>query len=140
MNYLGLVAPVVAGFFALLGAWLGTRASRANEHEKWLRQARTEAFAKFLRTLHTCEDVVYADKRKDHGDICFEVWVGRQLQPAYNEGRVVRLFLPPEKRELVFKYLSMIEGGHFEAKFMPQRHEGVEKLQNLLEEHLARRS
>lgn len=48
-----LVVPgVVAGLFALVGAFVGAALTRRTEYEKWLRQARTEAFATFLRELH----------------------------------------------------------------------------------------
>lgn len=47
-----LVPGVIAGLFALLGAFVGAALTRRTEYEKWLRQARTEAFATFLRELH----------------------------------------------------------------------------------------
>lgn len=48
-----LVVPgVVAGLFALVGAFIGAALTRRTEYEKWLRQERTEAFATFLRELH----------------------------------------------------------------------------------------
>lgn len=43
---------IVTSLFALLGAYLGAALTRRTEYEKWLRQARTEAFASFLRELH----------------------------------------------------------------------------------------
>ena len=46
------IPSVVAGLFALLGAFIGAALTRRTEYEKWLRQARTEAFATFLRKLH----------------------------------------------------------------------------------------
>lgn len=36
----------------MLGAFTGAALTRRTEFEKWLRQARTEAFAAFLRELH----------------------------------------------------------------------------------------
>lgn len=47
-----IIAGMVAGLFALLGAFFGAALTRRTEYEKWLRQARTESFATFLRELH----------------------------------------------------------------------------------------
>ena len=46
------IPGVVAGVFALLGAFAGAALTRGTEYEKWLRQVRTEAFATLLRELH----------------------------------------------------------------------------------------
>lgn len=56
-----ILAPaLVAGFFALLGAYLGAALTRRTEYEKWLRQERTEAFAVLLREIHDTR--LYAGK------------------------------------------------------------------------------
>lgn len=47
-----IIPGVVAGLFALLGAFFGAALTRRTEYEKWLRQARTESFATFLHELH----------------------------------------------------------------------------------------
>lgn len=47
-----VIPGVVAGLFALVGAFIGAALTRRTEYEKWLRQERTEAFATFLRELH----------------------------------------------------------------------------------------
>lgn len=48
-----LVAPgLIAGLFALLGAFAGAALTRRTEYEKWLHQERTLAFATLLRELH----------------------------------------------------------------------------------------
>lgn len=60
-----LVPAAVSGLFALLGAFAGAVLTRRTEFEKWLRQARTEAFATFLRELHDtrlCATTAYYDE------------------------------------------------------------------------------
>ena len=47
-----LATALIAGLFALLGAYLGAALTRRTEYEKWLRQERTEAFAVLLREVH----------------------------------------------------------------------------------------
>lgn len=42
----------LVALFALLGGFVGAALTRRTEYEKWLRQARTEAFASFLSELH----------------------------------------------------------------------------------------
>jgi len=61
-----LVVPgLVAGLFALLGAFAGSALSRRSEYEKWLRQERTQAFSTFVKELHEtrmCATVEYYDR------------------------------------------------------------------------------
>ncbi|WP_164963362.1 hypothetical protein [Rubrivivax sp. JA1026] len=47
-----VVIPAISGLLAMLGAFIGAALTRRTEFEKWLRQARTEAFATFLHELH----------------------------------------------------------------------------------------
>jgi hypothetical protein len=136
MTYLSLIAPFIAGAFALAGAWIGLRAARNNEHEKWLRQARTEVFAKFLRVLHECENRLYTEKwavKERSERINF---IQKNLQPAYNEARVVRLFLSVDDRNKLFDYLREVEGGHYPGEDIILRHHGIDHIQSLLEAHL----
>lgn len=137
MIYLAFVTPLVAGVFALSGAWVGALLSRRNEYDKWLRQARTEAFVNFLRNLNDCEDQIYANKLSKDDAIELVVWVQSQLQPAFNEARIVRLFLSSNERERLHEYLMMILNGHSTpAGSNMQRAKGVEAIQQLLESNL----
>lgn len=47
-DWLRLIAPVVAGLFALGGSWLGTRFGKATEHQQWLRNQKQEAYVAFI--------------------------------------------------------------------------------------------
>lgn len=47
-----VVSGLVAGLFALLGAFAGSALSRRSEYEKWLRQERTQAFGVLVKELH----------------------------------------------------------------------------------------
>lgn len=43
-----LLVPTVAGVFALVGSWLGSRLGRKSEYEKWLREQKQQAYSEFL--------------------------------------------------------------------------------------------
>src|SRR3954468_2593230 len=127
--------PILAGLFALLGGWIGARLTRATEQERWLREARAEAFAKLWSVLNECEDKIYDGKRDLADGESPELWIGQQMWPAYNQGRIVRLFLAPTRRKQLFDALMKIEGGHYpSAKSSLERHRGVELIQDLLEQ------
>ena len=47
-----VVPSLVAGLFALLGAFAGSALSRRSEYEKWLRQERTKTFEVLIQELY----------------------------------------------------------------------------------------
>lgn len=46
------VVPVAAGFFALLGSWIGSRLGKVTEHQQWLRNHKIESYTNLLRQAH----------------------------------------------------------------------------------------
>jgi hypothetical protein len=46
-----IAVPVVAGLFALAGAWFGGRLGKYNEHSQWRRNERVEAYTDFLSAI-----------------------------------------------------------------------------------------
>ena len=95
-----ILVAVVAGLFALLGAFAGAWLTRRTEYDKWLRQNRSEVYTKFLDLL--------AKAHKEATDIMFDQSLEELLQnikvtdaymPAMDYVRVVRLYLPPETRQ-----------------------------------------
>lgn len=47
-----VIVALLSGAFALVGGYVGARLTRRIDHEKWLRQQRSIAFAEFFRQLH----------------------------------------------------------------------------------------
>ena len=142
MSWTTFLVPFIAGVFALAGAWFGSRSSRINEHEKWLRQARTEAFVRFLRILNECEDRIYAREGCPHGDNDqVGMWLHDQLLPAFNEARVVRLFLEPSQRDALREDLLKLVDAFWPPpsgvlKGGVSRQLVLNDIQKVLEEHL----
>jgi hypothetical protein len=113
--WLPLLTPLIAGAFALGGAWFGASLSRRSEYHKWLRQARTEAFERFLRILNECEDRYYASNREIRGmpDLGERVSrVSALFQPTYNEARVTQLYLVNKDRHRLLISLQHLVDGH----------------------------
>jgi hypothetical protein len=52
MENSSFIQPVITWVVALIGAFVGSLLTRRTDHEKWLRQERTNAFGNFLRELH----------------------------------------------------------------------------------------
>lgn len=95
-----IIVAVTAGLFSLLGAFAGAALARRTEYEKWLRENRSEVFAKFLDLL--------SDSQKNATDAMFDktlerlqqdIKVTEAYQPPLDYARVVCLYLPKEKRQ-----------------------------------------
>lgn len=97
---LPIIVAVVSGSFALLGGLIGAWLARRTEYEKWLRQNKSETFARFLEMISKAQ--------KDAIDVFRDGLLDRQQQdirvteaylPALEYGRVVRLYLQKCKRD-----------------------------------------
>ena len=95
-----IIVAVTAGLFSLLGAFAGAALARRTEYEKWLRQNRSEVFAKFLDLL--------SDSQKNATDAMFDgtlmplqqdISVTEAYRPLLDYARVVCLYLPKDKRQ-----------------------------------------
>lgn len=95
-----IIVAVTAGLFSLLGAFAGAALARRTEYEKWLRENRSEVFAKFLGLLSLA--------RKNATDAMFDntleqleqdIQVTEAYQPALEYAGVVCLYLPKDKRK-----------------------------------------
>jgi hypothetical protein len=95
-----LLVAFVAGLFALLGAFSGAWLTRRTEHQKWLRQNRAEVYTKFLDLLskaHVAASDIMFDRSIE--ELQQNVKVTEAYMPAMDCARVVRLYLPPERRQ-----------------------------------------
>lgn len=101
-----LIVAVVAGLFALLGSFAGAFLGRRTEYEKWLRQNRSEVFAKFFN--------IQAEAREKATNALFDtseeqlkrdIRVTEAYLPMSDYARVVRIYLPERLRE---EFMSLV--------------------------------
>lgn len=127
---LQIVLPVVSGFFALLGSFVGAWLARRTEYEKWLLQNKSETFGRFLDLITTAQknaidafhDSGLSDQQQD-GRVT-EIYL-----PALQYGRVVRLYLQESNREQFSQLAKAVFDIHSD------RHRGNSRL-NAMEEKL----
>lgn len=93
------IVAVTAGLFSLLGAFVGAALARRIEHEKWLRENRSEVFARFLDLLsearNNATDAMY---EKALEQLQQDMKVTEAYRPSFDYARVVCLYLPKGKR------------------------------------------
>ena len=95
-----ILVPTIAGLFALLGAFWGSRLARKGEHEKWQRENRSETFAKFLEMLtqarSTVTDLLYDNSLEE---LPKNITITETYLPVEEYARIVCLYLPSENRK-----------------------------------------
>jgi hypothetical protein len=142
MNYVVVIlVPIVAGLFALLGSFAGSRLARSAEHEKWLRENRSVTFAKFLELLATA--------RKAASDVLFDrsleemarnIRVTENYLPVEEYVRVVALYLPSEKRahlrKLVREFIALHSQPNLGESRLQTMEQRLEEIQQLFEGQL----
>lgn len=98
--WIPIVTAIVAGFFALIGAMLGSRMERKTKHQAWLMEKRAEHFAEFFRIFHKCEEeaVMYIRQGPESG-IARDQRILDLFYPAIDHTEIIRLFLKEEYRE-----------------------------------------
>lgn len=110
---LPIIIAVVSGLFALLGAYAGAFLSRRGEYEKWLRESRSETYAKFLELISKG----YTDALSALHDTKLEqlernIKAYEAYVPAMDYARVLRLYLPKNRREEFSKLAKNIWSLH----------------------------
>lgn len=142
INYVvAILVPVVAGLFALLGAFAGSRLARGVEYEKWLRENRSIAFAKFLEQL--------AAARKSATEALFDgslEEVSRDIKvtgayfPVEEYSRVIALYLPSDKRQqfrtLTREFIALHSQPSLGNSRIATMEARLEEIQKLFEEQL----
>ena len=135
------VTPAVAGLFALLGAMIGAALSRRTEYEKWLRQARTEAFAVLVREVHVTREyatIAYYDEGESEPDKSMKITQSFVVLERHIS--LARLFMSSAGRleltALVKKLWLSCDTKGGPANGGVQIKENMEKIQSLLEEEL----
>ncbi len=142
MNYVVVIlVPIVAGLFALLGAFAGSRLARSAEYEKWLRENRSTTFAKFLERL--------ASARKEASGALFDksieelprnIKVTEAYLPVEEYARVVSLYLPNDKRQqfrgLTREFIALHSQPDLGDSRLLTMEKRLEEIQSLFEEQL----
>lgn len=97
---MSILVATVSGLFALLGGFFGAWLTRRTEYEKWLRQSKSETFARFLELISKAQmDAIDAFHDSSLNDQQQDLRVTETYLPAFEYGRVVRLYLPKCKRD-----------------------------------------
>lgn len=92
-----MAIAIVAGIFSLLGAFLGALLSRKSDRGRWLRERRSLAAERFLSALSDSGMIHYQQKFASRTEEALAV--ATRFLPAEDLGRIVRLYLPEDKRE-----------------------------------------
>lgn len=131
----------VSGLFALLGAFIGAWLTRTTDHKKWLRERRAEAYTKFLDLLsqaHVAATEIMYDKSIE--ELQQNIKVTEAYMPAMDCARIVRLYLPPERRQefsdLAHGYFVMHSQRSLGDSRLTRMGEQLKQIQQLFEETL----
>ena len=136
-----VIVAVTAGLFSLLGAFAGAALARRTEYEKWLRENRSEVFAKFHQLL--------SEAQKNATDAMFDaslsaieqdIKVTDAYRPALDYGRVVCLYLPKDKRaefrQLVQEFYALHATRSLGDSRLLKMPDKLDAIQNIFESQL----
>lgn len=141
MHEVAIVTAFVAGLFALLGSFFGAALTRRTEYEKWLRQARTEAFATLVRELHEARSqasTAYYDEGEEEPDRGIKITA--IFAALEKHVALARLFMSSAGREDLSSLVSKLWQGYSStggsANYALQNKEAMQRFQTLLEAEL----
>ena len=141
MSEVAIVTALVAGLFALLGSFFGAALTRRTEYEKWLRQARTEAFATLVFELHetrTQASVAFYDESEEEPDRSIKITAF--FAALEKHVALARLFMSSSGREKLSTLISKLWLGYSSAggpaNHALQNKESMLQFQQLLEMEL----
>jgi 16S rRNA C967 or C1407 C5-methylase (RsmB/RsmF family) len=129
---------LIAGSFSLLGGIIGGWVARHTEKEKWLRQNRSEVFAKFLDLLaHARSEATSALHDTNTEPLQRDIRVTEAYTVPEEYARVVRFYLPQKHREEFMRLVREIRGLHSSVSLGDSRLNTLEKklvrIQDILE-------
>lgn len=134
-----MAIAIVAGIFSLLGAFLGALLSRKSDRGRWLRERRSVAAERFLCALSDCGLIHYQEKFASRTEEALAV--ATRFLPAEDHGRIVRLYLPANRREEFSALTSRIITTHISLGANPSLigdlSREMDRLQEMLESSLS---
>ena len=133
-------AQIITGILAFLGAFVGAILNRLTQHQTWLREKRSEAFAEFLRNLDNARakatDVLIEFMDKDE-PASMGVRLYGIYEPVLIQSKIVRLYLPENERENFSKLVEEIYALHSSPSLGDTRlfmlDENIDKIQKIFE-------
>lgn len=139
---LKLGLALIAGSFSLLGGIVGGWVARHTEKEKWLRQNRSEVFAKFLDILAQARsEATTALHNTDIEPLQRDIRVTDAYMGPVEYARVVRFYLPQRYREEFIPLVCQVRGLHSSVSLGDSRLKTLEKklarIQEILESTIA---
>lgn len=136
-----IATALIAGLFALLGAFAGSALNRRSEYEKWLRKVRTQAFGALVTELHATRlyaSVAYYDEPGT--ELEKSVRVTEAFTRLQKHVSSARLFMSPDGREKLAQLTNdlwvncTVQGGP--ANRVTQIQELMKQIQTTLEQDL----
>lgn len=136
-----IIVAVTAGLFSLLGAFAGAALARRTEYEKWLRENRSEVFAKFLELLSEAQtNATDAMFNNTIEQLQQDIRVTEAYRPALDYARVVCLYLPRDKRkefrQLAQDFWALHSSRGLGDSRLLKMPEKLEAIQNIFEANL----
>jgi hypothetical protein len=136
-----IIVVVAAGLFSLLGAFMGATLSKRNEYVRWLRENRSEVFAKFLELLHQAQkhatDAMF-DKALE--EMQQNIKVTEAYSPALEYAHIVCLYLPKNQRDnfrtLAKEFYALHATRGLDDTSRSKMSEKIEAIQKIFESNL----
>jgi hypothetical protein len=135
-----MTTQIITGILAFSGAFVGAILNRLTQHQTWLREKRSEAFAEFLRNLdiaRTKATDVLIEFRDKNEPALMGVRLHEIYQPVLIQSKIVRLYLPENERENLSKLVKNIyilhSSPHLGDSRLSKVDEDIDKIQTIFE-------
>lgn len=131
---------IITGILAFSGAFVGAILNRLTQHQTWLREKRSEAFADFLRNIDIARakatDILIEFRDRDEPAL-MGVRLHEIYQPVLIQSKIVRLYLPKNERENLSKLVKDIYIRHSSPDLGDSRlfkvDEDIDRIQEIFE-------
>lgn len=138
-NWTPIIIAVVAGVFALIGAYVGSRMERKTQHQNWILEKRAETFADFLKILNkSIEDASFYFRREQGKGLEREQKLLDIYYPSFDHTKIVRLFLKENSRDNFEKLVGDIYALHSQKEFGDTRLTAMESKKKRFTENFRR--
>ncbi|MEN8265247.1 MAG: hypothetical protein ABFR82_17510 [Nitrospirota bacterium] len=140
-DWASIITVLIAGVFALIGAYIGSRMERKTQHQNWILEKRAETFADFLKVLNkSIEDVSLYFRQDPEKGLEREQKLLDIYYPAFDYVNIVRLFLKESERDKFDKLVREIYAIHSQKERGDTRLSLMDskkkELQKIFEDHI----